>query len=65
MTLERQNLLHVYQRMTDGTLSTSPLFVRSTLMPATNPAVQLAGSIHMHPNGRFVYVAIAWRLMRI
>jgi 6-phosphogluconolactonase len=58
VTLERQNQIHVYKRMSDGTLSPSPLFVRSTLMPGTKPLpTQTAASIHFHPSGRFVYVA--------
>jgi len=57
-TLERQNQIHVYRRMADGTLSVSPLFVRNTLMdPGTVRAGQAAASIHAHPGGRFVYVA--------
>ena len=45
--------------MPDGTLGTSPLFVKSTLKsdPAKAGPGQTAASIHFHPNGRFVYVA--------
>lgn len=58
VTLERQNQLHVYGRSADGALTARPLFVRSTLMPSTKPGPgQTAASIHVHPNGRFVYVA--------
>lgn len=58
VTLERQNQIHVYRRMPDGTLGTAPLFVRSTLMAGTRAGPsQTAASIHFHPNGRFVYVA--------
>ena len=58
VTLERQNQIHVYRRMGDGTLSTSPLFVKGTLMePAKVRVGQTAASIHVHPGGRFVYVA--------
>jgi 6-phosphogluconolactonase len=58
VTLERQNQIHVYRRMADGTLSGSPLFVKDTLMePAKARAGQTAASIHVHPSGRFVYVA--------
>ena len=58
ITLERQSQIHVYRRMPDGTLSTSPLFVKSTLMdPGHMRPTQTAASIHVHPNGRFVYVA--------
>jgi len=62
VTLERQNQIHVYRRMADGTLSTSPLFAKGTLNdtlmhPAKVGAGQTAASIHVHPSGRFVYVA--------
>jgi 6-phosphogluconolactonase len=58
VTLERQNQIHVYGRMVDGTLTNSPLFVRNTLMePAKDRVGQAVASIHVHPNGRFVYVA--------
>ena len=58
VTLERQNQIHVYRRMADGTLSATPLFARSTLMqPAKAGFSQTAASIHVHPGGRFVYVA--------
>jgi 6-phosphogluconolactonase (cycloisomerase 2 family) len=58
VTLERQNQIHVYRRMPDGTLGASPLFARSTLMKDTKAGPdQTAASIHVHPNGKFVYVA--------
>jgi 6-phosphogluconolactonase (cycloisomerase 2 family) len=58
VTLERQNQIHVYRRMADGTLSAGPLFVKSTLMqPAEGRAGQAVASIHIHPNGRFLYAA--------
>ena len=58
VTLERQNQIHVYARMGDGTLGTSPLFVKDTIMePAKGPGRQAVASIHVHPNGRFLYVA--------
>src|SRR5215831_6748820 len=57
-TLERQNKLHVYRRSAAGALSDSPTFVKDTLAEAGNSqAGQAASSIHVHPNGRFVYVA--------
>jgi 6-phosphogluconolactonase len=57
VTLERQNQIHVYRRMPDGTLDPHPLFVKSTLeKPADPAAVQSAASIHVHANGKFVYV---------
>lgn len=58
VTLERQNQIHVYRRMADGTLGSTPLFVKDTLTePANVRPTQTASSIHVHPNGRFVYVA--------
>jgi 6-phosphogluconolactonase (cycloisomerase 2 family) len=58
VALERQNQIHVYGRAADGGLTITPLFVRSTLMkPAEGRAGQTVASIHVHPSGRFVYVA--------
>lgn len=58
VTLERQNQIQVYRRMPDGTLATHPLFVKDTLVkPALPGAAQSAASIHVHPNGKYVYVA--------
>jgi 6-phosphogluconolactonase len=57
-TLERQNKLHVYRRSADGTLSDAPIFAKDTLLsPDKVPNGQAASSIHVHPNGRFIYVA--------
>lgn len=57
-TLERQNELHVYRRSADGTLSDAPIFVKDTLAhPGEARNGQAASSIHVHPNGRFIYVA--------
>ena len=56
--LERQNKLHVYRRQPDCMLSSSPLFVKDALSkPSDGRPGQAVSSIHMHPNGRFVYVA--------
>ena len=58
VTLERQNQIQVYRRSADGTLGTSPLFVKDSLMhPAGNHPGQAVASIHVHPNGRFLYAA--------
>ena len=58
VSLERQNKLEVYQKLKDGTLSRNPLFAKDTLADPGNvrPGQEL-GTIHMHPNGRFVYLA--------
>jgi 6-phosphogluconolactonase (cycloisomerase 2 family) len=57
-TLERQNKLHVYRRSTQGTLSDAPIFVADTLAdPGKARNGQAASSIHVRPDGRFIYVA--------
>ena len=57
-TLERQNKLHVYRRSNDGTLSHAPIFAKDTLAdPSKAQNGQAASSIHVHPSGRFIYVA--------
>jgi 6-phosphogluconolactonase len=57
VSLERQNRLDVFVR--DGaTLSPEPRFGKPTLAePGNLRGRQAAGTIHLHPNGRFVYVA--------
>jgi 6-phosphogluconolactonase len=58
VSLERQNKLEVYQKLKDETLSRIPLFSKDTLAdPGNVRPGQALGTIHMHPNGRFVYVA--------
>jgi 6-phosphogluconolactonase len=58
VSLERQNKLHVFRLQTDGTLLADPVFVKETLADPNNVrAGQQAGTIHVHPNGRFVYQA--------
>jgi 6-phosphogluconolactonase (cycloisomerase 2 family) len=57
VSVERQNRLDVYPLQADGAVGREPLFTRDTIADKTNlkPAQQ-AGAIHIHPNGRFVYV---------
>jgi 6-phosphogluconolactonase len=58
LTLERQNKIEVYKKLSDGTPSPEPLFIKDTLAdPEHVRLMQAAGTIHMHPTGRFVYVA--------
>jgi 6-phosphogluconolactonase len=58
VTLERQNKLHVYRRMQDGTLGNGPIFSKDTVADTVRNGIgQTASSIHIHPNGRLVYVA--------
>jgi 6-phosphogluconolactonase len=55
VSVERQNQLFVYRLEPDGGLSAQPLFVTPTL-PGPDKHISSAGPIHVHPNGRFVYV---------
>ena len=57
VSLERQNRLDMFA-LDGGRLSPEPLFSKSTLAePGNIRGRQVAGTIHVHPNGRFVYVA--------
>jgi 6-phosphogluconolactonase len=57
LSVERQNQLIVYRMTADGDLAPEPLFTKPTLAdPAHKFRVQSAGPIHVHPNGRFVYL---------
>ena len=57
VSIERQNKLYVYELQSDGALGRDPLFVKDTLAePANVKPGQGAGAIHVHPNGRFVYL---------
>ena len=58
VTLERQNKLQVYKREPAGTLSSKPLFTKETLtVPDNIRPGQAVGTVHVHPTGRFVYLA--------
>lgn len=58
VSLERQSKLQVYQMTKDGSLGASPLFTEDSLAdPARKALRQNAGTVHIHPNGRFVYQA--------
>jgi 6-phosphogluconolactonase len=58
VSLERQSKLQVYRMTKDGSLGALPLFTKdSGADPAHKALRQNAGTIHMHPNGRFVYQA--------
>jgi 6-phosphogluconolactonase len=55
VSLERQNALAMFSAR-DGVISAAPAFITPTLAdPAASHARQLAGTVHVHPNGRFVY----------
>jgi 6-phosphogluconolactonase (cycloisomerase 2 family) len=56
VSLERQNRLNVY-RLTNGSLDPQPLFAKDTLAePGNIRSRQAASTVHVHPNGRYVYV---------
>jgi len=55
VSIERQNQIYVYRMTPDGDLSPQPLFVKSTIL-GTDKHTTSAGPIHVHPNGRFVYL---------
>lgn len=55
VSMERQNQLWVFRREGNG-LTPEPLFKKELLgRPREPQAVQIAGTVHVHPNGRFVY----------
>ncbi len=55
VSLERQNQMYTY-RIDGDTIAPAALFRKDTLaMPAPAAAHQYAGTVHVHPNGRFLY----------
>jgi 6-phosphogluconolactonase len=57
VSLERQNRLDMFAISGDR-LSPEPVFSKGTLAePGNIRGRQAAGTVHIHPNGRFVYVA--------
>jgi 6-phosphogluconolactonase len=57
LTLEAQNRLEVFG-ITNGNLNVKPSFSKTTLADGTGvKAGQTASTVHVHPNGQFVYVA--------
>ena len=55
VSLERQNKLDMY-RLEGGKLSAAPVFRKDTVgEPGKTRSRQAAGTVHVHPNGRFVY----------
>jgi 6-phosphogluconolactonase len=57
VSVERQSQLSVYKLQPDGGLARDPMFTKTTLVqPANASQIPGAGAIHIHPNGRFVYV---------
>ena len=57
VSLERQNALDMFT-LEGGRLSPAPRFRKTTQAePDKRPGRQAVGTVHVHPNGRFVYVA--------
>ena len=56
VSVESQNKLYVYKRDPATGLSREPMFIKETLSDPSSKARQAAGPIHVHPNGRFVYL---------
>jgi len=56
VSVERQNKLYVYERNEATGLSPEPIFIKETLSDPRTAASQGAGAIHVHANGRFVYL---------
>ena len=54
VSLETQNMLNVF-RLNQGVLSHEPVFAKEILLNPSTPWRQGAGTVHVHPNGRFVY----------
>jgi 6-phosphogluconolactonase len=57
VSIESQNKLYVYKREAATGLSRDPIFIKETLSDPRSTFRQSAGTIHVHPNGRFVYQA--------
>ena len=57
LTIEAQNRLEVFG-IAKGTVTSQPLFNKGTLADGTGvKSGQTASTLHVHPNGQFVYVA--------
>ena len=56
VSLERQNQLAVFE-LQDGALSAASRFRKDALSNSGSQHRQLVGTVHVHPNGRTVYVA--------
>ena len=57
LNLERQNQLQVY-RVKGDAIDPHAVFTRNTLdHPETSKPAQMTGAIHIHPNGRVVYLS--------
>jgi 6-phosphogluconolactonase len=56
VSIESQNKLYVYKLDPKAGLSRDPIFMTETLADPASKFEQQAGPIHVHPNGRFVYL---------
>ena len=58
LNLERQNQLQAYRIVNGESVEPKTLFTKDTLdAPAASTPAQMTGAIHVHPNGRFVYLS--------
>lgn len=60
VSLEPQNRLQTFKQLPDGSPDAAPLFSTASLTAPASVRIehrQLAGTVHAHPNGRFVYQA--------
>lgn len=55
-TIEAQNELHVYRVVEGPSLAPAPLFTRPALANPSRTTGQATSAIHVHPNGKFVYL---------
>ncbi|HUC48875.1 MAG TPA: beta-propeller fold lactonase family protein [Xanthobacteraceae bacterium] len=56
VSIERQNKLYMYKLDERTGLAREPSFIKETLADPRGPTEQGAGAIHVHPNGKFVYL---------
>lgn len=57
VSIERQNQIYMYRMNGDGSVASEPPIIKSTLALPRRPEVaQGAGTIHIHPNGKFAYI---------
>jgi 6-phosphogluconolactonase len=56
VSIERQNKIYVYAFDAATGLAREPMFIKDTLANPASTSPQGAGPIHVHPNGKFVYL---------
>jgi 6-phosphogluconolactonase len=57
VSIESQSKLYMYKRDPASGLSRDPLFMKDTLIEPGKAVRPHAGTLHVHPNGRFLYQA--------